>query len=93
MAILFEKKFDDPNEKIKRQFTNCCGASDKGTEFGVVCRRCWEPITGYYGEGDEEFFKLYIDNPITLEIFNNFLNEKWWNFTEWHNAIIEKYKF
>ena len=38
MAIIYEKNFTDPNEKIVRQFTNCCGASDKGTEFGIVCR-------------------------------------------------------
>ena len=36
MAIIYEKNFTDPNEKVVRQFTNCCGASDKGTEYGVV---------------------------------------------------------
>ena len=47
MAIIYEKNFTDPNEKVVRQFTNCCGASDKGTEWGIVCRGCYAPIEGY----------------------------------------------
>ena len=64
MAIIFEKNFEDPNEKIVRQFTNCCGASDKGTDYGVVCRGCYEPIEGYMADGDDsqEEFENYIDN-------------------------------
>jgi hypothetical protein len=90
MTIIFEKKFDDPNEKVVRQFTNCCGASDKGTEWGIVCRGCYSPIEGYFGEGDEELFKNYITNDIMLGKFNNFLDEVWWNYMEWHDALIEK---
>ena len=48
MAIIYEKNFTDPNEKVVRQFTNCCGASDKGTEYGVVCRGCYSPIAVSY---------------------------------------------
>jgi hypothetical protein len=90
MAILFEKNFDDPNENIVRQFTNCCGASDKGTEYGVVCRGCYDNIDEIMGEGDEELFQNYITNDTILGKFNNFLDEVWWNYEEWHNALIEK---
>ena len=64
MAILFEKNFEDPNEKIVRQFTNCCGASDKGTEYGVVCRGCYDNIDEIMGKGDEKLFENYVDTNI-----------------------------
>ena len=84
MAILFEKNFEDPNEKIVRQFTNCCGASDKGTEYGVVCRGCYDNIDEIMGKGDEELFENYVDTNIIgkfkelklgflKSIFNNFI--------------------
>jgi len=42
------------------QFTNCCGATDKGVDNGVVCRNCYNYIEAYYGVGDEEFFLTLI---------------------------------
>jgi len=93
MAIIYEKKFTDPNEKIVRQFTNCCGASDKGTEFGIVCRGCWEPIVGYMADGDDapEEFENYITNKVILKKFKEFVNQEWNTYMEWHDYITEKY--
>ena len=75
MAILFEKNFEDPNEKIVRQFTNCCGASDKGTEYGVVCRGCYDNIDEIMGKGDEELFENYVDTNI-IGKFKEFIQNK-----------------
>ena len=92
MAILFEKNFTDPNEKIVRQFTNCCGASDKGTEFGVVCRGCYEPIEGYMADGDDspEEFENLINNESVLKEFREFVSQEWNTYMEWHDYTIEK---
>ncbi len=89
MAIIFQKKFEDPNEKIVRQFTNCCGASDKGTEYGVVCRGCYDNIDEIMEDGDEELFENYVDTHM-IGKFKEFINEKWWNYEEWHDALITK---
>lgn len=88
MTVIFEKRFRNPEEQIVRQFTSCCGASDKGTEFGVVCRGCWSPISGYMEERDVEQFKKYIDNEITMKQFEDFLKEDYWDWNEWHNEFI-----
>ena len=71
MAIIYEKNFIDPNEKVVRQFTNCCGASDKGTEWGVVCRGCYSPIEGYMADGDDapEEFENLINSEVVLKRF------------------------
>ena len=92
MAIIFEKNFEDPNEKIVRQFTNCCGASDKGTDYGVVCRGCYEPIEGYVTDGDDspKEFENYIHNDSVLKRFRTFVNENFLNYEEWHEHIINK---
>ena len=92
MAIIFEKKFKNPEEQIVRQFTNCCGAGDKGTEFGVVCRGCWSPIEGYMEEGfgHEDTFRNSIDNPIIAEKFEDFLKKDYWDWNEWHEEFLAK---
>ena len=92
MAIIFEKNFEDPNERIVRQFTNCCGASDKGTDYGVVCRGCYEPIEGYMADGDDsqEEFENYIDNDSVLKRFRTFMNETFYNYEEWHEHMINE---
>jgi len=92
MAIIYEKNFTDPNEKVVRQFTNCCGASDKGTEFGIVCRGCWAPIEGYMADGDDapEEFENYITNEVILEKFKEFVNQEWNTYMEWNDYMIEK---
>ena len=89
MAIIFQKKFEDPNEKIVRQFTNCCGASDKGTDYGVVCRGCYDNIDEIMEDGDEELFENYVDTHM-IGKFKEFINEKWWDYDEWHQHIINK---
>ena len=91
MAIIFEKNFEDPNERIVRQFTNCCGASDKGTDYGVVCRGCYEPIEGYMADGadSQEEFENYIDNDSVLKRFRTFMNETFFNYEEWRFALEE----
>lgn len=33
--------------------TRCCGASDKGVEDGIVCRRCFNPIDGLGPPSDD----------------------------------------
>ena len=60
MAIIFEKPFPkDPNGPV-RQFTNCCGACDKGVEGGVACRACYDYIEEYVDEDNVDYFKQYI---------------------------------
>ena len=50
MAIIFEKPFPKDPDGPVRQFTNCCGACDKGIEGGVACRACYDYITEYVDE-------------------------------------------
>lgn len=33
--------------------TFCCGASDKGVDDGIVCRRCFNPIHGIVRPSDD----------------------------------------
>ena len=65
---------------------------DKGTEFGVVCRGCYEPIEGYMADGDDsqEEFENYIDNDSVLKRFRTFMNENFFNYEEWHEHMINK---
>ena len=92
MAIIYEKNFTDPSEKVVRQFTNCCGASDKGTEFGIVCRGCYAPIEGYMADGDDapEEFENLINSEAVLREFREFVSQEWNTYMEWHDALIEK---
>ena len=92
MAIIYEKRFTHPNEKVVRQFTNCCGASDKGTEYGIVCRGCYEPIEGYMADGDDspEEFENLIHNKSVLKEFREFVSQEWNTYMEWHDSFIEK---
>ena len=92
MAIIYEKNFTDPNEKVVRQFTNCCGASDKGTEYGVVCRGCYSPIEGYMADGDDapEEFENLINSESVLKDFREFVSQEWNTYMEWHDYTIEK---
>ncbi len=92
MAIIYEKNFTDPNEKIVRQFTNCCGASDKGTEYGVVCRGCYSPIEGYMADGDDapEEFENLINSESVLKEFREFVSQEWNTYMEWHDAFVER---
>ena len=92
MAIIYEKNFTDPNEKIVRQFTNCCGASDKGTEWGIVCRGCYSPIEGYMADGDDspEEFENLINSEAVLTEFREFVNQEWNTYIECQDYMINK---
>ena len=52
MSVIYEGEKD--SRGLWPQFTNCCGATDKGVDNGVVCRHCYNYIEAYYGVGDEE---------------------------------------
>jgi hypothetical protein len=55
------------------QFTSCCGAYDKGTDDGVVCRSCYSDINEYYKVGNEEAFILTIQDASLVKQFNGLL--------------------
>jgi hypothetical protein len=72
MSSIYEGLED--SDGLVRQFTSCCGAYDKGTEDGVVCRSCYNFIDDYYGLGEEEAFTLTIAKPTLVQNFNEMLN-------------------
>ena len=83
MAVIFEKPFpQEPNGWV-RQFTNCCGATDKGVEGGVACRGCYDYIEGYFDEDGVEAFKKYIDDSIIMKKFEGFLADTSETYHEW----------
>ena len=65
MSVIYEGEKD--SRGLWPQFTNCCGATDKGVDNGVVCRHCYNYIEAYYGVGDEEVFLTLIP-PFALAI-------------------------
>jgi hypothetical protein len=54
MTAIYEGQQD--KDGLTLQFTNCCGACDKGSGDAVVCRNCYNEIVDYYGVGDEGAF-------------------------------------
>jgi len=67
MSVIYEGEKD--SRGLWPQFTNCCGATDKGVDNGVVCRHCYNYIEAYYGVGDEEVFLTLIP---TFELAKKF---------------------
>ena len=66
MSAIYEGQKDE--DGMTRQFTNCCGAYDKGSEDGVVCRNCYNEIVDYYGVGDEgAFVRTIKDAPLAAK--------------------------
>tara|TARA_R110000796_G_scaffold58186_1_gene134457 strand:- start:181 stop:480 length:300 start_codon:yes stop_codon:yes gene_type:complete len=90
MAIIFEKPFPkDPNGPV-RQFTNCCGACDKGVEGGVACRACYDYIEEYVDEDNVDYFKQYIFDPEIKKKFEEFLADKTQTYKEWDDNLMKK---
>ena len=91
-AIIVDKNFADPIGYLFRPFTMCCGAADKGSDYGLVCRGCYEPIEGYMADGDDsqEEFENYIESDSVLKRFRTFINETFFNYEEWHEHMINK---
>tara|TARA_R110001606_G_scaffold381096_1_gene542019 strand:- start:330 stop:617 length:288 start_codon:yes stop_codon:yes gene_type:complete len=89
MTIIFEKPFPkDPNGPV-RQFTNCCGASDKGIEGGVACRACYNYIEQYVDEDNVDYFEQHISDPKLKAKFKEFLAEEAQTYREWHDNFLK----
>jgi hypothetical protein len=88
MSIIIEKEFK--NDDITLQFSSCCGASDKGTEFGIVCRSCWNPIHDYWTMKDADEFTKLFDSEHTYMKWQEFIEQpKFDTYNEWHDWRIE----
>jgi len=72
VTAIYEVPFEDGGSK---QFTLCCGASDKGCDGYVGCRKCYTPIFEYFFEGDEAVCRAGIQDPGVLERFEEFLKQ------------------
>ena len=90
MPNIYERPFPRDLNAPVRQFTSCCGASDKGCEGGVACRSCYHYIDDYYGVGEEEAFRATIRKPSMVKKFNEMLAEKYDTYDEWHDALMRK---
>jgi hypothetical protein len=90
MISIYERPFPKDQNGPVRQFTSCCGASDKGTEDGVACRACYRLIDDYYGVGDEAAFLLTIKTPRLVKKFKALLAEPFETYDEWHAAFVER---
>lgn len=80
MTAIYEIPFEGGGSK---QFTLCCGASDKGCDGYIGCRACYAEIEDYLGFGDEGLCRAAIQDSDILERFENFLNQPK------HNTIEE----
>ena len=91
MTVIFEKSFPKESNGIRRQFTSCCGASDKGLDDCVGCRSCYQEIYEYFGVGNEETFKEYINDSKIMKRFEEFLADTNETYEEWHANLMKKH--
>tara|TARA_Y100000114_G_C11666854_1_gene281782 strand:+ start:143 stop:409 length:267 start_codon:yes stop_codon:yes gene_type:complete len=87
MAIILERPL--PKSDYRRQFSSCCGASDKGVESGVVCRKCWNPVVDYVEEDNLDYFLQYL-NPELKDRFDEFMADDSQDFLEYHEKMIKR---
>ena len=88
MCVIIEKEFK--NDEIRMQFTSCCGASDKGTEYGVVCRGCYSPIQEYWNMEDaDKFTELFETEGIYAKWFEFVEQPEFNTWEKWHDWRIE----
>ena len=71
-TAIYEIPFEGGGSK---QFTLCCGASDKGCEGYIGCRRCYTPIFEYFSVGDEDVCRGGIQDSNVLKKFEKFLKQ------------------
>ena len=59
---------------LSQQFTSCCGATDKGVDDGIVCRKCYRYIVEYFGEGYEaEFIEMIESESLVVKFKERFI--------------------
>lgn len=90
MAVIFEKLLLKEPNGFRLQFTNCCGAGDKGIEGYVGCRGCYDVIYKYFRVGEEEEFKEHISKPKILKRFEEYLEKDYDTYDEFHGAVMKE---
>jgi hypothetical protein len=91
MIYCFEVAFPDGGPR--RQFTSCCGATDKGVDGGCGCRSCYNLIDDYIGfqATDVAMMRKAITDPDVQSRFEEFLAEpKFDCFNDWHRWKLQQ---
>ena len=90
MTIIYERPFPKDPDGPVRQFTACCGASDKGIEGGVACRACYTYIDEYVDESNHDYFVSHIVDPVVKAKFDEFMADDAQTYREWHDKFLAK---